>query len=113
MNSPEDEHIPVAIGAIGIVFAVAFGCSEEHHEMSTATTHFASDSNAGSSRGMRFSRIGGGCCKPSNLRARLHGSGATRVNGGNDFCIETHAPGIASQRRSIIRKRNGRLAGGR
>jgi hypothetical protein len=61
MNSPQDEHIPVAAGAIGIVFTVAFGCSEEQHEMSTAATHFASDSNAGSSRGMRFPRIGGGC----------------------------------------------------
>jgi hypothetical protein len=64
--------------------------------MSTAATVFAPGGITEASSGMRSACIRAACRKPSHGRPRLRASGATRVNGGNGFCIGQH-------RRNVIR----------
>jgi hypothetical protein len=58
--------------------------------MSTAATVLASGGIAETSSGIRSACIRAVCRKPSHQGLRLHGSGATRVNGGISFCIGQH-----------------------
>ena len=63
------------------------GCARLAQPVSTAATAFASGSIAGTSSGMPRACLRAGCCKPSHRRLRLRAVGATRVNGGNGFCV--------------------------
>ena len=63
------------------------GCTGLAPLVSTAASLFASDSIAGTSSGMPSACLPAGCCKPSRRRLRLRASDATRVYGGNVFCV--------------------------